>query len=173
MRICTHHWTNCRSIMAPGANGRVNVGHGLTGMIGAKQDAYIDWALDPERVGTQAEWCRAHSTVPSTVYRWKHDDPYFQQELDQRMREKNVSPDRIQSVIDALFSSAIDSANRGQVAAARLLLEYLELFTPTSKRVTERKTTLDASQLSDDELKALINEEAQRQLRQREGVSSG
>lgn len=153
--------------MAPGANGRTNIGHGVTGMVGALQDLFIDWLLDPERDGSQNQWAKDHGIVPSTIFRWKTDDPYFAKELDQRMREHNVSPDRIQKVIDALFASATNPDNRGQVSAAKLLLEYLELFTPTSKRVNEKRTTLDASQLSDDELEALIAEGAQRELQSR------
>lgn len=146
---------------------RTNTGFGVTGQVSELQEEFILWMLTPvseRQPATQREWAKQHGTWSQTITAWKSKDPWFRNELMEQMRLHNINPDRLQVVIDALFISASNPENRGQVSAAKLLLEYLELFMPTRKSVTEHTTKIDASELSDDELKALIAEQAQKEL---------
>ena len=73
-------------------------------------------------------------------------DARFIKEWDRRAAELNINPERVQSVIDALWQRAAD----GDVKAASLYLQYIDKFTPKRKvAVAEDK---DVVSMSDSEL---------------------
>lgn len=93
------------------------------------QSAYLDWLLtdDKDRFpDTEAEWCRAHSVARDTCAKWKRDRR-FKEQWERRATEKNISPDRLQRVIDVLYTSAVGT---GDVAAAKQFLLYAEKLLP-------------------------------------------
>lgn len=110
------------------------------------QAAFIEWLVDPNRQGTQAEWAAARGHVPKTVSTWKKD-PRFRAAWDARLRSLNIEPDRIQGVIDAVYAKALE----GDTKAASLYLQYIERFTPKSVNVIEDRSARD---MSDEELEA-------------------
>lgn len=109
------------------------------------QSEFLDWLLsDPKDPARTEDWALAHDVHKDTVRRWKRD-PRFQAEWERRAREKNVSVDRVQDVVDALHRRAVG----GDVKAASLYLQYVDRFLPKRKVVVEGR---DTSELSDEEL---------------------
>ena len=108
--------------------------------------ALLDWLLlGPERSPkTQKEWAAEQDIHQDSVRRIKRD-PRFIREWDRRAAELNINPERVQSVIDALWQQAAS----GDVKAASLYLQYIEKFTPRRKIVVEDR---DAAGMSDGEL---------------------
>ena len=120
-----------------------------------KWKAFLEWLLQgPERVPyTQREWARQNDIHEDSLRRIKRD-PRFVKEWDRRAAELNINPERVQSVIDALWQRAAD----GDVKAASLYLQYIDKFTP--KRKVAVAEDRDVAALSDielaDELEAQI-----------------
>ena len=114
----------------------------------------LEWLLrGPERSPrTQKEWAGEHAIHQDSIRRIKRD-PRFVREWDRRAAELNINPERVQSVIDALWQQAAN----GDVKAASLYLQYIEKFTPRRKVVMEDER--DAQSFSDDELASLLEEE--------------
>ena len=111
------------------------------------QSDFLDWLLsDPKDPATRIAWCEQQGIHEDTPKRWKRDKR-FQEEWEKRAREKNISVDRVQSVVDSLHQAAIN----GDVKAASLYLQYIDRFTP--KRVVKVEES-DTKGLSDDELLA-------------------
>lgn len=111
------------------------------------QSRFLDWLLsDPKLPASRAEWARENGLHEDTPKRWKRDKR-FQEEWERRAREKNISVDRVQSVVDALHAAAVN----GDVKAANLYLQYIDRFTPRKIVKTEDATT---SALSDEQLMA-------------------
>ena len=116
----------------------------------------LDWLLlGPERDPlTQREWAKQHELHEDSVRRIKKDSRFLK-EWDRRAAELNINPERVQSVIDALWQRAAD----GDVKAASLYLQYIDKFTPKRKvAVAEDRDVLSMSdsQLAD-ELEATIS----------------
>lgn len=108
---------------------------------------FLDWLLlGPDRQPlTQREWAQEHELHEDSLRRWKRD-PRFIREWDRRASEVNVSPERVQGVVDALWARAAE----GDVKAAGLYLQYVDKFTPKRRVVVDDDR--DASGLSDVEL---------------------
>lgn len=119
------------------------------GELTSNQLAFLEWMVDPSPKsvkGSQAQWCRDHGLDESNPRIWKRQ-PKFQEALRARLDELNVSPDRIQEVVDAMFKQATE----GNTKAAELYLRFVERLQPP--RVVVEKS---ASDLSDEELVAAL-----------------
>jgi hypothetical protein len=115
------------------------------------QSKFLDWLLsDPRDPATRSAWADEHGVHPDTPKRWKRDKR-FQEEWERRAREKNISVDRVQSVVDSLHRAAVN----GDVKAANLYLQYIDRFTP--KRIV-RTEDADTKSLSDDDLLAELRQ---------------
>lgn len=111
------------------------------------QSKFLDWLLsDPKDPPTRPEWAKLHGLHPDSTKRWKRDKR-FQEEWERRAKEKNISVDRVQSVVDALHAAAVN----GDVKAANLYLQYIDRFTP--KKIV-RAEDVSTSVLSDEQLMA-------------------
>ena len=107
----------------------------------------LDWLLlGPERDPiTQRDWALENGIHEDSVRRIKRDSRFIK-EWDRRAAELNINPERVQSVIDALWQRAAD----GDVKAASLYLQYIDKFTPKRRvAVTEDR---DVASMSDNEL---------------------
>jgi len=131
----------------------------------AQQLEYIEWLVDPHRVGTHKAWAEAHGLNDSTLRVWKKN-PIFKRHLQKRLDELNINPLRIQQVLDNLFEIA--SGKKGgttgaeQNAAAKTLLQYAERLEPARKPIEDRKL----KDLSDEDLARELEERlAQQRLR--------
>lgn len=115
------------------------------------QSKFLDWLLsDPKDPATRAQWAQENGVHVDSTKRWKRDKR-FQEEWERRAREKNISVDRVQSVVDALHQAAVN----GDVKAANLYLQYIDRFVP--KRIV-RTEDADTKALSDEDLLAELRE---------------
>ena len=119
------------------------------GVLSEKQLAYIGWLCDPEREGSKAQWATANNMSVRTLYNWVNDR-WFKVAYEQRLAELNISPDRIQVVIDALHAAA----KRGDTKAASLYLQYVDRLSP--KRIIIEDVRV--SSMSDEELRLELEE---------------
>lgn len=111
------------------------------------QSKFLDWLLsDPRDPATRKEWAAQNGVHEDTPKRWKRDRR-FKEEWERRAREKNISVDRVQSVVDSLHRAAIN----GDVKAASLYLQYIDRFVPKQVIKVEDRDTVN---LSDEELLA-------------------
>jgi hypothetical protein len=72
-----------------------------------KQQALLDYLLDPRSTtekGTQRELAERLGCHYTNFTKWKKD-PEFREEWDRRLAEHNVSPDRVQRVLDAVLET--------------------------------------------------------------------
>lgn len=114
------------------------------------QSEYLDWLLSDDRFpDTEAEWCRAHNVARDTCAKWKRDRR-FKEQWERRATDKNISPDRLQRVIDVLYTSAVGT---GDVAAAKQFLLYAEKLLPPK----EVRRDASVMHLTDAELLAEVN----------------
>jgi dGTP triphosphohydrolase len=105
---------------------------------------------DPKDPATKNAWCELNEIHADTPKRWKRDKR-FNEEWESRAREKNISVDRVQSVVDSLFNAATN----GDVKAASLYLQYIDRFTP--KRII-RSEDAETKGLSDEDLLAELRQ---------------
>ena len=114
----------------------------------------LEWLLQgPERSPrTQREWAKDHEIHEDSIRRIKRDHRFIR-EWDRRAAELNINPERVQSVIDALWQQAAG----GDVKAASLYLQYIDKFTPKRKVAVEDDR--DAALFSDEELAAALEAE--------------
>jgi phage tail tape-measure protein len=95
------------------------------------QQAYVDWITSPEKSGTKTEWAKEHGVSVSTLYEWQRTE-WYQSALDTRMRELNLSMDKVHEVIAALQKKAA----QGDSGAAKLYLQFLERVQPMKAAVS-------------------------------------
>jgi len=115
------------------------------------QSEFLDWLLtDPREPQTVALWAADHGVHSDSPKRWKRDHR-FSSEWERRATEKNISVDRVQSVVDSLHFAAIN----GDTKAASLYLQYIDRFTP--KRIVK---------VEDAETKGLSDQDLLQELQQ-------
>lgn len=132
-----------------------------TPLLDARQEQYLEWLVTPasERVPrTQAEFARMLNVDPTTLRRWEKKD-WFKVEWDRRVSEIQGSPERTQRLLDSLYAKAIDGDNK----AAQLYLQATNRLLPPPTVVNASR----ASDLSDDELDALIVSIAEHQSKRK------
>lgn len=130
-----------------------------TPLLDARQEQYLDWLVTPasERVPrTQAELARQIGVDPTTLRRWEKKD-WFKRQWDNRVNEIQGSPERTQRLLDSLYEKAIQGDNK----AAQLYLQATNRLLPPQTVINTNK----ASDLSDDELDALIVSIAEHQAK--------
>lgn len=116
-------------------------------------EEFVDWMYARARTpATQTEWAREHGIHPDSVKRWKRN-PHFKAYMEARAVEINLSPERIQDVLDAIYTAA----SNGDVQAAREYLRWAERFLPPP---TPPAPPPSAEQLTDEELLAEVKEAA-------------
>lgn len=120
------------------------------------QSEYLDWKLSDPKIPSSIErWAEEHGVHKDTPRRWQRDKKFIA-EWEKRAREKNISIDRVQSVVDSLHHQAV---LQGNVKAAQLYLQYVDRFMP-QVRVEVVKDTPDTEELSDAELAAQVAQAA-------------
>lgn len=110
------------------------------------QSKFLDWLIEPSQTRlpkTQTEFAREIHANERTLRDWKKL-PEFREAWDRRLADINVSPDRIQDVINSVWSHAC----RGNMKAAELYLKYIDRF----RDVREVITTTSVEEMDDDEL---------------------
>lgn len=118
------------------------------------QSEFLDWLLtlpEDREHKTLALWADAHNVTPATCQKWKKHDRFLA-EWTRRAHKKNISVDRVQNVLDALYRAAV--ADKPDVNAATRWLGYVEKMMPPQR--PERDA--DISDVSDEELAAEVQE---------------
>lgn len=111
------------------------------------QSDYLDWLLDSDRFpAREQDWCDLNGVAQGTVKKWKADRR-FKEMWERRATERAISPERLQQVIEVLFTSATAT---GDVAAAKQYLLYAEKLMPPK----EIRRDNSVAHLTDDELVA-------------------
>ena len=114
----------------------------------------LEWLLlGPERQPKfQQDFAAEHDMHADSLRRIKRD-PRFIKEWDRRASELNINPERVQSVIDALWAAAAG----GDVKAASLYLQYIDKFTPHRKMILDDER--DVAGYSNEELAEALEAE--------------
>lgn len=114
----------------------------------------LEWLLlGPERQPKyQQDFAAEHGIHADSLRRIKRD-PRFIKEWDRRASELNINPERVQSVIDALWAAAAG----GDVKAASLYLQYIDKFTPRKKMILDDER--DVAGYSNEELAEALEAE--------------
>jgi hypothetical protein len=114
----------------------------------------LEWRLlGPERQPKfQQDFAAEHDMHADSLRRIKRD-PRFIKEWDRRASELNINPERVQSVIDALWAAAAG----GDVKAASLYLQYIDKFTPRRKMILDDER--DVAGYSNEELAEALEAE--------------
>ncbi len=120
-------------------------------VLSAREEEYLSWLVDPQRVGSKTDQAEKFGVVPSTVYRWEQA-PHFRRAWSDRVQELGGDPSRVQAVYDRLYEQAV----AGDVRSAELFLKAIGKLNQTQE-VVHRKSARD---LTDAELDALIAEQA-------------
>ena len=120
----------------------------------ASWESFLEWLLlgHDRKPLHQYEWAAENGVHEDSLRKWKRD-PRFIREWDRRASETNVSPERVQGVVDALWAKAAE----GDVKAAGLYLQYVDKFTPKRRLVVDDER--DAAGLSDSDLASELEAE--------------
>lgn len=132
-----------------------------TPLLDARQEQYLEWLVTPTSARvpkTQAEFARQLGVDTTTLRRWEKKD-WFKTEWDRRVSEIQGSPERTQKLLDALYLKALEGDNK----AAQLYLQATNRLLPPQTVINTSK----ASDLSDDELEALIVSIAEHQSKRK------
>lgn len=121
----------------------------------ARQEKYLNWLMTPppyRNPKTKTDFAEQNGLDSSTLRRWDKK-PSFRAEWEARVSELQGSPERTQLLLDALYEAGLGGDNK----AAHLYLQATNRLAPTQIKVEHSQSM---SELSDDELNALISYEA-------------
>lgn len=103
---------------------------------------FLDYMTSPDH-GTQVEFARSHGVTEETLRRWKKTE-WWQDAVEERMRELYLSPERVVEVLRAVHENAV----KGDIQAQKLYMQYLDRLNPIRAAVEDRSVT----EMSDAEL---------------------
>ena len=127
-------------------------------------ERFFEWLLTPpseRNPPTQADLAEELGVMRNLLSQWKND-PDFLAEWERRYRKTVGSPEKAQSVLNALYRTATDETDPRQVPAARAYLEAIDVMKP--KRVDVTVTKGAAKELTDEELIVMLAERAEAEL---------
>lgn len=128
-------WTNLLLLVRSTPDSRWRSDEDGNPLMPEKQSEYLDWLLSDIKVpSSQAQWCSQNDVHERTVQGWKREIR-FKREWERRAGEKNISPDRIQDMVNTLYMAG----KNGDVKAAQTYLTYVEKFMPPPTRETADK----------------------------------
>lgn len=135
------------------------------------QRRYLEWLCTPpmERQPASKNKFAAEVGYSARTLRDWEAKPLFREEWEKRSKDIQGSPERHQQVLDTLFAKATAD---GDVQAAKLWLTAMDKITPPTVKVDQTVTSKKAiADLSDDELAALLAQEAAVEAARRSSVS--
>lgn len=105
------------------------------------QKEFLEWLVDPATTaekGTQKEWAEAHDLATETPSRWKRDMA-FRRAWDRRLHDMNISPDRIQTVVDEVYGiiTKAGAFPADKIKAATLYLQFINRLSPKDRAPAE------------------------------------
>lgn len=113
--------------------------------------AYVEWLVLPEdfrQPRTKADYAREHGYNRKTLWEWENDDRVRWMIRD-RADSLNMSPERIQEAMNALYKKAIG----GDTQALKLYLDHVDKIMPREKAAEK-----GFEDMSDEELAELAKE---------------
>lgn len=121
-----------------------------------QQEAFLDWLVDPTvREGDESQnaFAKRLGVNPGTLSKWRKTVS-FRKEWERRLAETNVSPDRLQDLMDVLY---LQGKHDGNVKAIELYMKLVDRMTPDKTLIVQEKPAAD---LTDAELAAQLEEQA-------------
>lgn len=117
-------------------------------------EKFLDWLVTyPRDPATQVAWADQNGVHEDSLRRIKRDRR-FVEEWEKRAAQTNASVEKVNSVIAAIYQAA----ERGDVKAATLYLQYVDRFTP--KRAVQIDQRQEVRGLTDEELAEALRAEA-------------
>jgi len=131
-----------------------------TSGLSEQQEAFLDWLVDPStrQVNeSQNRFAVRLGVHQGTLSKWKKDST-FRKEWERRLAEANVSPDKLQKLMENTYSLANheDVRPADRIKATELYMRLVDRMTP-DKTLVVRDTP--AADLSQDELEAQLEEQ--------------
>lgn len=120
---------------------------------------YLEWLCLPEPLrvpSTKTAWCEEYNVNINSLYYWE-EHPDFQARWADAVKRMAQSPERTEALLDSLFRRGLN----GDTRSAELYLKATNQM-PNPKQEINIKTE-KVSEISDDELQALIAEYAQKE----------
>lgn len=120
-----------------------------------RQLHYLDWLCTPpveRQPASKGKYSVEFKVAENTLRRWEKNE-VFRRQWQERVDATVGSPERTQNLLDKLYADAMG----GDVKAAQLYFSVTGKMAPQQVQVTSRKV---ASELSDEELDALIADRA-------------
>lgn len=108
------------------------------------------WERGPEDPKNQAEFSRAHGIQQTDLSRIKKHDR-FREYMQKQSDNFNLSPERIQEVMNAIFGAA----KGGDMKAATLYLQHADKLAPRRVEIVDNRL----EKISDEELRELLSTE--------------
>lgn len=134
----------------------------MDNILDPRQEKFLNWLCTPAngRVpSSQEKYAIQEGVDETTLRRWKKK-PAFKMEWEKRISEQQQSPERTQKLLDNLYERALAGDNN----SAKLYLQATNRLAPTQVQV-EHSTK--PSEISDQELDALIASVAQSEIESR------
>lgn len=133
----------------------------------ARKIRLLDWLTTPEKdrkPKSQNALATELEVTAKTLRNWKAD-PAFRLAWEKQAKETVGDPERVQNVLDMLYTGALDSNETlaSRTRAAHEFLTAVDAIKPPAASLAAKK----ASELSDAELQAMLAEHAQRTLQER------
>ena len=122
------------------------------------QTAWLEWyaaprgSHDPD-ISTQLLFSAKQGVPVATLQYWRKQK-WFKSALSGYLDEFNVSPERIQEVVDAMFEAAKD----GDTKAASLYLQYVDRLKPKETKIIIEDKRVE--ELSERQLLAIVSGES-------------
>lgn len=113
---------------------------------------FIEWLCTPKAIRepkNQVQYGQQNHIHHKTLAKWKTDLD-FKRAWDHRLTELQVDPENLEAVMDALLSKALKEDTK----AISMWMDVYRQFRPAPEPEVEEVTVL--SELSDDELDALV-----------------
>ena len=134
---------------------REDLGHWPKGDLPEQVKEFALWLVTPEwerEIKSQNQWAQAHGLNRLTVGRWKKDER-FRRYLDKLADEYNLAPDRVQTVMNALYQAATEHKD---VKAMQLYLQHAEKLKPKTVVIEDNRVNQMSEEDIDAELRDLI-----------------
>lgn len=134
----------------------------MDNILDPRQEKFLNWLCTPANgrmPSSQEKYALQEGVDETTLRRWKKK-PAFKMEWEKRISEQQQSPERTQKLLDNLYERALAGDNN----SAKLYLQATNRLAPTQVQV-EHSTK--PSEISDQELDALIASVAQSEIESR------
>jgi hypothetical protein len=115
-----------------------------------QKHAFVVWYGTPDEVRTpktRKEYAELMGIPDRTLYSWEQAQ-WFKDDVERLFQIYNLSPKRIQAVVDAMWQKAVT----GSTEAAKQYMAFCERLSPTKPIVTDKEVT----EMTDDELREAL-----------------